>query len=205
MFIRSLRRRTRMERAPSAALPLSLKSKIGPSCHFRLPMLEAHDGSSDPMEHVAAFRAQMTLCDMSDAIMCRAFPKTLSGIARGWYNRLPPASIHSFGQLAREFQANFLASARPKPTTATHVVMRQKEDETLDPYLTRFTKEIRAIPNAHPSLVIQALMIGIRHSRFFWSLVERPPTIVPERLQRANQYIVIEALVAEKCEDHKRS
>ncbi|RZS13040.1 hypothetical protein BHM03_00044558 [Ensete ventricosum] len=151
-----------MERAPSAALPLSPKSKIGPSCHFWLPMLEAHDGSSDPMEHVAAFRAQMTLCDMSDAIMCRAFPMTLSGIARGWYNRLPPASIHSFGQLTREFQANFIASARPKPTTATHVVMR-------------------VIPDAHPSLVIQALMIGIRPSRFFWSLVERPPTTIREK------------------------
>ncbi|RRT40605.1 hypothetical protein B296_00058414 [Ensete ventricosum] len=44
-------------------------------------------------------------------------------------------------------------------------------------------------------------MIGIRPSRLFWSLVERPPVIVPETLQRANQYVTIETLVAEKREE----
>ncbi|RZS25245.1 hypothetical protein BHM03_00058431 [Ensete ventricosum] len=146
----------------------------------------------------------MVLYGTSDAIMCRAFPTTLCGIARGWYAQLPLASILSFDQLTREFEANFLASAQLKSTIASLLGMRQKEHEPFGPYLARFTKEIKAIPDAHPSLVIQAFMIGIRLSRLFWSLVERPPTIVPKILQRANQYVTTKALVAEKREDQKR-
>ncbi|RWV81349.1 hypothetical protein GW17_00057241 [Ensete ventricosum] len=76
--------------------------------------------------------------------MCRAFPTTLRGVARGWYGRLPLASIRSFDQLAREFEANFLISTQPKPTVASLLEMRQKEDEVLGPYLARSTREIRA-------------------------------------------------------------
>ncbi|RRT82539.1 hypothetical protein B296_00014988 [Ensete ventricosum] len=79
-----------------------------------------------------------------------------------------------------------------------------KEEEHLEQYLARFTDEVRAIPDAHPSLVIQAFMIGIRPSCLFWSLVERPSVIVSEMLQRANQYVTVETLVAEKREDQKR-
>ncbi|RRT73749.1 hypothetical protein B296_00013746 [Ensete ventricosum] len=140
--------------------------------NFPLPMLEAYDGSSDPTEQMATFHVSMT---PSDVIMCRAFSTTLRGIARGWYGRLSPSSIHSFDQLTREFDANFLSSARPKPTVASLLGMRQKEEEQLGQYLTCFTEEIRVIPDVHPSLVIQAFMIGIRPSRLFWSLVERSP------------------------------
>ncbi|RZS02596.1 hypothetical protein BHM03_00032658 [Ensete ventricosum] len=105
--------------------------------------------------------------------MCSAFLTTLRRIARGWYDRLSLASIHSFDQLAREFEANFYASAQLKPTVAS-LRMRQKEDEHLGLYHAHFIMEIKAIPDAHPSLVIHAFMIGIRPSRLFWSLVERP-------------------------------
>ncbi|RWW70056.1 hypothetical protein BHE74_00022295 [Ensete ventricosum] len=148
--------------------------------------------------------------------MCQAFLTTLHGIARGWYGRLSLASIHSFDHLAREFEVNFLvstqskpiavsllASTQSKPIVVSLLGMRQKEYEHLSMYLTHFIKEIKAILDVHPSLVIQAFMIGIRPSRLFWSLMEQPPMIVPEMLQRANQYVIVDALMAEKREDQK--
>ncbi|RZS19230.1 hypothetical protein BHM03_00051603 [Ensete ventricosum] len=94
---------------------------------FRLPALEPYDGSGDPMEHIATFRAQIILYDTSEALMCRAFPTTLRGSARTWCAHLKPASIPSFDVLAREFELNFLASTRRRPTTASLFGMAQEK------------------------------------------------------------------------------
>ncbi|RWV92276.1 hypothetical protein GW17_00045369 [Ensete ventricosum] len=39
---------------------------------------------------------------------------------------------------------------------------------------------------------------------FFWSLIERPPTTLPEMLQRAHQYLAAEMLIAGKRDETKR-
>ncbi|RRT42140.1 hypothetical protein B296_00050589 [Ensete ventricosum] len=61
------------------------------------------------------------------------------------------------------------------------------------------------MPDTHPSLAIQAFLMGLRPSQFFWSLFERSPSTVPEMLQRANQYVAAKTLVAGKREYHKKS
>ncbi|RWW23056.1 hypothetical protein GW17_00012715 [Ensete ventricosum] len=168
---------------------------------FGLPALESYDRSSDPIEHVVAFRAHMTLYDLSNVLMHWVFPTTLRGSAQMWYNRLNPASIFSFDQLTRELEKNFIANARPKPTAASLLGITQGREEPLAQFVSRFPAETRAIPDAHPSLVIQAFVMGIHSSKLFWSLVEKPPTTVPEMMQRVNHFIAAETLIARKCKD----
>ncbi|RRT34888.1 hypothetical protein B296_00056362, partial [Ensete ventricosum] len=171
---------------------------------FRLPTLEPYDGSTDPTEHVAAFKAHMALYNTSDALMCRTFPMILRGPAQMWYSRIKSSSIPSFDQFAKEFELNFIASSCLRPTVASLLGLTQGNDKPLAQFVSRFSTEIRRMPDPHPTLAIQAFLMGLRPSRFFWSLIERPPSTVPEMLQRASQYVAVESLVAGKREDHKK-
>ncbi|RRT46601.1 hypothetical protein B296_00048682 [Ensete ventricosum] len=122
--------------------------------NFRLSILEPYDGSTDPSKHVVTFRAQMALYDTSDALMCRAFPMILRGPARMWYNRLKSSSIASFDHLVREFELKFMASSLPRPTTTSLLGLTQGSDEPLAQFVSKFTAEVRRMPDTHPSLAI---------------------------------------------------
>ncbi|RRT46691.1 hypothetical protein B296_00031772 [Ensete ventricosum] len=138
-----LKSREEVEESSKGGAPFTpeIQSKPLPAT-FRLPALEPYNGSGDPTEHIATFRAQIALYDTSEALMCRAFPTTLRGSARTWYSHLKPASIPSFDSLAREFKLNFLASARPRPTTASFLGMAQGSDEPLSQFVGRFTSQV---------------------------------------------------------------
>ncbi|RRT85717.1 hypothetical protein B296_00003701 [Ensete ventricosum] len=125
--------------------------------NFCLPTLESLRWELRPGEAIVAFWAQMAMYNTFDALMCQAFPTTHRGLARMWYSRLKPSSIPSFDQLAREFELNFLASVRPKPSATLLFKLNHKDDEPL----SQFATEIRGVPDSYPSLIMQAFLIDL--------------------------------------------
>ncbi|RZR95115.1 hypothetical protein BHM03_00023924, partial [Ensete ventricosum] len=109
-------------------------------------------------------------------------------------------------RIRAQLHSKFLPEADGRrPTIASLLGLTQVNDEPLAQFVSRFSAEIRRMPDTHPTMAIQAFMMELRPSRFFWLLIERPPSTVPEMLQRASQYVAVESLVAGKQEDHKKS
>ena len=90
----------------------------------------------------------MHLEGVVDKIMCRAFPMTLKGAARIWFSRLMPNSISTFKELSAQFTTHFIGGHRYKKSMAYLMSIRQREDETLRSYISRFNKEALSIDEA---------------------------------------------------------
>ena len=82
--------------------------------NFKLSKFESYDGTSDPVDHLEAFRTMMLLHGAPDAILCQAFLSTLTGAARNWYLTLKLGTIFSFDLMSHQFVAHFVSSRRPR-------------------------------------------------------------------------------------------
>ena len=75
---------------------------------FKMPSLDSYNGMCEPFDHIATFKTMMHLQEVPDEIMCRAFPTTLKGPARVWFNKIPPNTMGSFEELSKLFVNNFI-------------------------------------------------------------------------------------------------
>ena len=82
-----------------------------------MPQVEAYDGSKDPLNHLESFKTLMHLQGVANEIMCRAFPTTLKGPTRIWFNSLTPNSISTFKELSGQFASHFIGGQRYKKST----------------------------------------------------------------------------------------
>ena len=92
---------------------------------FKMPQITPYLGKDD---HVQNYKSLMMLHGWDDKIMCQAFPLTIVGHARAWFNGLLEASIFSFGQLRVEFIKTFAINSRRKKDNLN---LQQGGEETL--------------------------------------------------------------------------
>ncbi|XP_058183967.1 uncharacterized protein LOC131301614 [Rhododendron vialii] len=162
---------------------------------FKMPQLEIFNGSTDPLDHLETYKSLMHLQAVPDEVMCRAFPVTLKGSARAWFNKLPPGSIRSFKELSTSFVSYFIAGQRyGKP--ATHLLtVKQGRWESLREYTTRFNKEVVQIDEADDNVSITAYIAGLYSEQFLYLVSQEPPKTMAELMLRAQKHMNAEKTV----------
>ena len=164
---------------------------------FRMPQLETYNGAKDPMDHLESFKTLMHLQGMVEEIICRAFPTTLKGPARIWFNRLMPNPISTFKELSAQFASHFIGGHRYKKSTTCLIKIRQWEDETLRSYIACFNNEALSINEADNKIFVVSFTNKLRKGKFLFSLYKNDLKNMSDVLYRATKYMNAEdALLA---------
>jgi len=70
--------------------------------------------------------------------------------------------------------------------------IKQREDETLRSYITRFNKEALSINEADDKILVATFTNGLRKGKFLFSLYKNDPKTMSDVLYRATKYMNIE-------------
>ena len=105
------------------------------SAKFRMPQIEAFNGTKDPVDHLNTYKNQMELHGYQEPIQCRAFTITLKGPALAWFNRLPPSSLSSFRELSIAFVSHFIGARTYRKPSYHLLSIKQYPQESLRSYI----------------------------------------------------------------------
>ncbi|KAK3006323.1 hypothetical protein RJ639_015932 [Escallonia herrerae] len=178
------------------------KAKLPPN--IRMLQCDLYDRTEDPGEYVYQFETNMLLFQVSDAVMCRAFPTNLRKAAHAWFKSLQPRSIYSFVQLLDLFQKHFVSSRSRRKNSASLLNIVQEKNESLACFLGRFNVATLEIDNLDESVKYIAFIRGLRPtSKFAFSVNKSPPGNMKALLEKANKYIQAEEYLKTHKGRHK--
>ena len=147
-------------------------------------------GTSDPDDHVAAYEGHMFFYTQVDAISCKVFPSTLTGISQTWFKSLKPGCISSFSQLSSTVSTHFVSNRRRERTTGELLFVNQGENESLRDFISRLNVKAVSIPRLQQQVVVLALMTGVKEGSPFRSYFGRKTfTSLRPVLGQANDFI----------------
>ena len=143
---------------------------------FRMPQVEAFDGTRDPVDHLNTYKNQMELHGYQDPVRCRAFAITLKGPALSWFNRLPPSSISSFRELSIAFVSHFIGARTYRKPSYHLLTIKQGSQESLRSYVQRFNAESLKVDIPDEKFAITAFIagLGIQSKDLMFSISKNP-------------------------------
>ena len=100
-----------------------------------------------------------------------------------------PNSVSTFKELSAQFTAHFIGRHRYKKSTACLMSIKQREDEMLRSYISRFNKEVLSIDEVDDKILVAAFTNGLRKGKFLFSLYKNDQKTMLEVLYRATKYM----------------
>ena len=156
-------------------------------------------GMEYPEAHLTVFHTQMMLVGGSDAVRCKLFMSTLTGMAMDWFISLPEGHIMSFAQLSRLFREQYLANRAPSPVSYDLFDLKQYQGETLKEYVSRFGAQVVNVGTTDEPMIVYAFRKGVCPGPFSKSLNRSHPKTFTEVWRRAVEHIASEGEAYEKC------
>ena len=168
---------------------------------FRMPQIEAFDGSKDPVNHLNTYKNQMELHGYQDPVRCRAFAITLKGPTLAWFNRLPPSSISTFRELSIAFISHFIGARTYRKPSYHLLTINQSSQESLRSYVQRLNAESLKVDIPDEKFAITAFIVGlgVQSKDFMFSISKNPQVSIAEVFAKVEKYINgYEALISKK-------
>ncbi|XP_070001875.1 uncharacterized protein [Nicotiana sylvestris] len=139
---------------PPSAAPKPIPKK------FCMPDIPMYNRTSDPNEHITSYTCGIKGNDLNDdeieSVLLNFFGETLSKGAMIWYHNLPPNSIDLFAILADAFVKAHARAIKVATRKSDVLKIRQKGDEILKEFVSRFQMERMELPPISDDWAVQA-------------------------------------------------
>ncbi|XP_068466255.1 uncharacterized protein [Phaseolus vulgaris] len=155
-------------------------------------------GIEDPEAHLTAFHTQMMMVGGSDAVRCKLFMSTLTGMAMDWFVSLLEGHTTSFTQLSQLFREQYLANRAPPLVSYDLFDVKQYQGETLKEYISRFGAHVVKVGTKEEPMIVYAFRKGVCPGPFCESLIRNCPKTFAEIRRRAVEHFASEGEVYEK-------
>ena len=157
---------------------------------FKLPSVEVYDGKTDPTDHLMRYTRHMEVLGASEEVMARCFPLYLKDLAAMWFRQLGEGSIRTWRELVEKFLGQFRVHVKRPKNVMTLTSVKQRMDESLRAFLTRFSAAVASVDRPDPSMVLMAAVSGVKeNSDFKVSLIRDPPQNLDEFFHEAERFL----------------
>ena len=140
----------------------------------------------------------MMLVGGSDAVRCKLFMSTLTGMAMDWFVSLPEGHIMSFTQLSQLLREQYLANRAPPPVSYDLFDVKQYQGETLKEYISRFGAHVVKVGTKEEPMIVYAFRKGVCPRPFCESIIRNRPKTFAEIRRHAVEHVASEGEVYEK-------